>query len=52
MTLSCINGREESVGKSRAGRREWVAGWRNTLVEADGGGWDRRFLGGKYQERG
>ena len=26
-----------SVGKSRAGRWEWVGEWRNTLIEAGGG---------------
>jgi hypothetical protein len=23
-----------------AGRWEWVGGWRNTLIEAGGGGWE------------
>jgi hypothetical protein len=28
------------------GWREWVGGWRNTLIEAEGGEWDRGLLGG------
>jgi hypothetical protein len=27
-----------SVGNSRVGRREWVGGWENTLIEAGEGG--------------
>jgi hypothetical protein len=33
------------------GRREWVGGWRSTLIEAGGGGWDRGFQRGDL-ERG
>jgi hypothetical protein len=28
------------------GRQEWVGRWRNTRIEAGGGGWDREFLWG------
>jgi hypothetical protein len=35
-----------SVGESRAGRWEWMCEWKNTLIEAGKGGWDRGFLGG------
>ena len=32
-----------SVGESRAGRREWVGGWRNTSKKQGKGEWDRGF---------
>jgi hypothetical protein len=36
-----------SVGESRAGRWEWVGGWRNTLIEAGGRLMERGFVGGR-----
>jgi hypothetical protein len=30
-----------SVAESRAGRWEWIGGWRNILIEQGEGGWDR-----------
>jgi hypothetical protein len=36
----------------RVERQKWVGGWMNTLIEAGGGGWDRRFLGKGEIEKG
>jgi hypothetical protein len=33
-----------TLGNARTGSR---SGWRNTLIEAEGGGLDRKFLEGK-----
>jgi hypothetical protein len=31
----------------RTGKQEYVGGWGSTLIEAEGGGWDKGFLEGK-----
>jgi hypothetical protein len=41
-----------SIGELE-GREAGVGGWGNTLIEAEGGGWDRGFTGaGRNWERG
>jgi len=37
--------------KIRGGRKGWVDGWGDTLIEEGGGGWDRGYMDGK-QGRG